>query len=396
MKRIFLYLSLVLLAFSFYTARPVLAQSETPPAGPVGEIRGAVINRNTGKVVAESLEVMLHILDSNFAEKDMKHAQSQPDGTFVFADIPFDANLQFAAMATYEGVTYFSETLPADLESMQVVMDVPIYETTTDLATVQVDQMHVLFDLSTDGLETKELYIVSNTGERTVKDVYDLGNDKFAALKLPLPEDADYIFFKPDDQDRFIKLKGEFADTYPLLPGDRPTQIATDYLVPYSGKRTYTYTAPVDTSRINFIVPEQAGISLTAEGLQGPEVTTLQDGTIYQVYSYSDLKAGTSLSVTLSGTPLGAPKNTSASNALAISVALLGLAVIGIGVWWWRRPGTTEEEENGTVATMDEPRLDDLIAEIARLDETYEQEGLSPEEHQRRRQELMQRAKHLL
>jgi len=32
---------------------------------------------------------------------------------------------------------------------------------------------------------------------------------------------------------------------------------------------------------------------------------------------------------------------------------------------------------------VDQPTLDDLIAEIARLDETYEQEGLSPEEHQR-------------
>jgi hypothetical protein len=147
---------------------------------------------------------------------------------------------------------------------------------------------------------------------------------------------------------------------------------------------------------MNFIVPEQSGISLTAEGLQSPEVTTLQDGTIYQVYSYSDLKAGTSLSVTLSGTPLGASKNTSASNALAISVAFLGFAIIGIGVWWWRRPEAIEEQGSETTATLDQPTLDDLIAEIARLDETYEQEGLSPEEHQRQRQDLMQRAKHLL
>lgn len=395
MKPIFVSIFLVLFAFSLYPTRPVLAQSETPPAGPVGEIRGTVINRNTGKVVAESLEVMLHILDSNFAEKDMKHAQSLSDGTFIFTDIPFDANLQFAAMATYEGVTYFSETIPADLESMQVVMDVPVYETTTDLATVQVDQMHVLFNLSTDGLETKELYIVSNTGERTVKDVYDLGNDKFAALKLPLPEDADYIFFKPDDQDRFIKLKGAFADTYPILPG-QPSQIATNYLVPYSSERTYTYTAPVDTARMSFIVPEQAGISLTAAGLQGPEVTTLQDGTIYQVYSYSDLKAGTSLSVTLTGTTPGPQKNTNASNALAMSVAFLGFAIIGVGIWWWRRPETTEGEENETVATADQPGLDDLIAEIARLDESYAQEVLSEEEYEHQRKALMQKAKELL
>jgi hypothetical protein len=32
---------------------------------------------------------------------------SQPDGTFVFSNVPFDANTQFAVMATFNGVTYF-------------------------------------------------------------------------------------------------------------------------------------------------------------------------------------------------------------------------------------------------------------------------------------------------
>ncbi len=237
MKKFFLPLLLLLFAFSVYPARPAMAQDDSPPAGPVGEVRGTIINRNSGKLITESLEVMLHVLDLDFVEKDMRHGRSQPDGTVVFPDVQFNANIQFAMVATYEGVTYFSETTPADMQTMQVSIDMPVSETTTDLSAVQIDQMHVLFEFSTDGLATKELYIVSNRGERTVKDVYDLGEDKFAALKFPLPEDADYIFFKPDDQDRFVKLNGAFADTYPILPGGQPTQIMTSYLVPYSGNR---------------------------------------------------------------------------------------------------------------------------------------------------------------
>ena len=114
----------------------MLAQAETPPAGPVGEVRGTVINLNSGKAVNESLEVMLHVLDLDLAEKDMKHGQSQPDGTFVFPDVPFDANIQFAVMATFNAVTYFSDTMPADMTSMQVSIDVPVYETTADLASI--------------------------------------------------------------------------------------------------------------------------------------------------------------------------------------------------------------------------------------------------------------------
>ena len=396
MKRIFLPLLILFFAFSAYPARPALAQDENPPVGPVGDVRGTVINRNSGKVVTQSLEVMLHILDMNLVDQGMEHGQSNPDGTFVFADIPFNETTQFAVMATYDGVSYFSETTPADMKSMRVSIDMPVYETTTDLSAVQIDQMHVLFEFSTDGLETKELYIVSNTGERTVKDVYDLGEGKSAALQFPLPEDADYIFFKPDDQDRFVKLNGTFADTYPILPGGQPAQIMTSYLLPFSGERVYTYTAPVSTAKINFILPDQPGISLQGEGLVPAEPTTLQDGTLYQVYSYSYLKAGEKLSVTLTDTTPIRQSTSTNNNLIAAGAAFLGFAVIGVGVWRWRRQENTEVEEDALSAQSDGNTLDQLIAEIARLDESHEQGRLSSEDHQRQRQELMQRAKPLL
>ena len=396
MKRILLPLLILLFAFSAYAARPALAQDDSPPTGPVGEVRGTIINRNSGQVVTESLEVMLHILDQNFVDKAMEHGQSQPDGTFVFPNIPFDANIQFAVMATYDGVTYFSKTTPADMKSMQVNIDMPVYETTTDLSAVQIDQMHVLFEFSIDGLGTKELYIISNTGERTVKDVYDLGEGKSAALQLPLPEDADYVFFKPDDQERFVKLNGAFADTYPILPGDQPAQIMTSYLVPYSGERVYNYTAPMNTARINLFLPDQAGISLKGAGLTGPTSTMLQDGTSYQVYSYSDLKAGDTLSVTITGKTTVPQSNNSTNNLIAIAAAFLGFVTIGVGVWWWRRPESTEVEEEDAPIQSDEPTLDALIAEIAQLDETHEQQGLSTEDYETQRRALMQKAKNLL
>ena len=396
MKRIWLYPLVLLFTFSSYAVQPARAQAETPPAGPVGEVLGSVINSNTGRVVTESLEVMLHVLDLDLADKDMKHAQSEADGTFVFPDVPFDANTQFAVMATFHGVTYFSNTLPADMTSMQVNIDVPVYETTTDLAAVQIDQMHVLFEFSTDGLETKELYIISNSGERTVKDVYDLGGDKFASLKFPLPADADYIFFKPDDQDRFVKLSGAFADTYPILPGDQPSQVMTSYLVPYSGERVYTYTAPVNTARINFLLPDQASISLNGPGLTGPESMTLQDGISYQVYSYSDLKADDTLNITIAGTTTNPQSNKKTNNLIALGVGILGLAVMGTGAWWLRRSESAQDEEAEGSDQPQEPTLEELIAEIARLDETQEQQGLSMEEYQNQRQALLQKAKQLL
>ena len=126
MKRILIFLAIVGFSLSTYSVRRALAQSPTPPPGPLGEVRGRVINQNTGKVVAQTMEVMLHILDPDYADKDMLHGQSQPDGSFVFTDVPFDPSFQFAVMTTFDGVTYYSPVQAADMSSLKVALDVPV------------------------------------------------------------------------------------------------------------------------------------------------------------------------------------------------------------------------------------------------------------------------------
>ena len=393
MKHIFLRYLIAVIVFSALVTRPALAQSDTPPTGPVGEIRGTVINRNTGEVVAESLDVMLHVLDQDFTDKDMQHAQSGKDGTFLFADIPFEENLQFEVMAIYKDVTYSSELAPVDLNSMQVVIDVPVYESTTDLSSLQIDQMHVLFDFAEDGLESKEIYVISNLGERTVKDAYSLEGDRSATLKLPLPTDADYIFFSPQDQDRFFKYSGGFADTYPILPG-ASAQLMVDYMVPYTGERNYTYTAPLNVAQINFLVPEQVDVSLQGTGLLGPEAMTLQNGKSYKVYSYTALAAGQNVSLSISGKVASATGNTKSGTPLVLGIAFLGLALMGVGIWWWRRPESAQPDENEVPS--DQTTLDEVILKIAKLDDDLANGRLSPEAHQQLRQDLMRTAKQLL
>lgn len=396
MKRVLVYLIIALFAFSAYFTHPALAQAETPATGPVGEVRGTITNHNTGKLVTESLEIMLHVLDQDLTDLDMKHAQSQSDGTFVFADVPFDANLQFTVMAIYNGATYSSNPSPVDMNSMQVAVDVPVYDSTTDLTDVRIDQMHVLFDFAEDGLETQEIYVISSASERTVKDVYQLEAEKFATLKFPLPADADYIFFKPDDQDRFIKLNRGFADTYPILPSIGSSQLMVSYLVPYNGEREYAYTAPLDIGNLNFLLPETSNVSLQGAGLTGPESMILENGESYEVYSYSDLNMGQTVRISIGGqfTSGELGKNSNTSNFLAIGAAVLGFAIIGAGIWWWRRSENSPEVGNGI--SSNSATLDGLILEIAKLDEDHERGRLSAEAYQQLRQNLMRKAKRLL
>jgi hypothetical protein len=272
---------------------------------------------------------------------------------------------------------------------------VPVYESTSDLAGVQVDEMHVLFTFAEDGLETKEIYVLSNLGGRTVKDVYKLDGDRYATLQFPLPSDADYVFFKPDDQDRFVKSDEWFTDTYPILPGTQSAQIMVSYLVPFSDGSAYAYKAPLRIARENFLIEESAGVSLQGTGLAGPEQIALQDGKSYLAYSFSNVNAGDTLDVSLVGMANSESNKRKGSTVpLASGAAILGLALICLGVWWWRRPENAKSELYE--AQVDEATLDDVIAEIARLDHEHERGNLDSEEHHRQRQQLLQKAKRLL
>jgi hypothetical protein len=396
MKRVSLTLVFVLIFLASFGVQSAAAQTEVPPtpAGPIGQVTGTLVNRNTGKLVSESLEVMLHVLDKDFVDQNMLHAQSDTDGTFIFEDVPFAEGLQFAVMTVFDGATYTSETVPVDMTSLKVAVEVPVYESTPDLSALQVEQMHVVFDLAEDGLETKEIYVVSNPGDRTVKDAFQLEDGKTATLEFPLPSDADYIFFKPDDQDRFVKLNGGFAETYPIPPGTQSTQFMVTYLVPYSGERAYAYTAPMAIAQMNFLLPDQGRLALEGAGLMGPEAMSLPNGGSYQMYTYPDLKAGQTVSFTITGrSAVPAAGTTNVSTSIGVGAAILGLLIIGGGLIWWRRNNGVREEDEGTESGSE---FDRTVNEIARLDEAHERGELDEVQYREERQVLRERARALL
>lgn len=398
MKR---YFFLLLLVFSLLWAAgpsPAIAQEGIPPEDAAsGVVLGTIINQNKGSIVTGSLEVMLHVWDKQYVDLGMEHGQSRADGTFEFSGVAFDTERLYAVMTTFEDVTYYSDIVPGPADSDELELTVPVIETTTDLAAVQADQIHLLFDFAEDGMETSEVYILSNLGERTIKGAVTLDGGQAATLRFPLPEDADFIFFQPDGQDRFIKFPGGFADAYPLVPGEGSGQFMVQYLVPFSTGREYSYTAPVDVQMINFLLPANSGVSLEGQGLSGPQPYTVQSGKPYQLYTFENISAGETVEVAFKGKPSTA-STTGTSNAtlpIALGGVVLGLTMIGVGVWWWRRP-EDGNSENGTFSSgidLEHATFDDIISEIALLDEAKEKGLIDGEQHSQKRKELLLEAK---
>lgn len=393
MKKYFLLLTILVWAWGA-TPQGTRAQEPTPEAA-TGVVTGQIFDQNKSAVVAKSQEVMLHVWDESYQELGMLHAQSQPDGIYRFSAVDLVPGRFYAVMTTFDDVVYSSTTVPAPADSNELKLDVPVYETTSDPSTLQIDQMHVLFDLATDGLDTTEIYIISNSGERTVKDAITLADGKKASLRFPLPAKADFVFFQPDEQDRFIKYSGGFADTAPVQPGEQSDQLSVKYLVPFDQEQTYSFTAPLDIKMMNFLLPKDKGVSVQGTGLAGPQPYTSESGVAYQVYSYGDISAGQTISLTFTGKPAqgSQPRSSNSTLPLALGGGLLGLAMVGVGIWWRVKPEDEPDEGEETDADPAEGTLDDLITQIARLDQAFERGELDEGEYQLERKRLREQAR---
>jgi hypothetical protein len=383
---------------------PTAAPTAAPDAAvdiPKGVISGKIINKNDAAKPLGDLEVMLHVVDQDQNELGMLHGKSTPDGSYQIADVPFQIGMGYVAAVAFEGTTYYSDLVPAEAGKTNVTLDVPVYESTTELSNVQVAQMHVLFGFASDGMEVKEIYALSNKGDKTVKDGVDVPGKEGvkASIQFPLPDKADFINFEPQDPDRFIKFPGGFVDRASIVPGEISSQFLVSYLLPYSKPLTFALKTVLPVTRLNFVLPDDLGVTLKGEGLSGPEQVTAKNGSTYSLYMLEDIPAGKDIILTFEGDPVipQGQVSTTASAAstpkqlpLLIGIGVLGVSLIGGAAFWWVRSARSEET-NGEEAEVDE--FESLLASIAQLDQRYEHGEVEEILYHQQREILMAKAR---
>jgi len=387
-------------------AAPVAAQSggtpqPTPALQPV-TVTGSVVNRSEGGAVPDSLDLVLHAWDEQFSERLMLDGQSEPDGTFRFEDVALEPGLLVNVMATYtyQGVSYFSTPVLAGDEDSLPAFEVPIYETTSDASQVQIGRMHVLFTFSHAGLEVAEVYSLSNTGDRTVKDAAALADGAPATFEFPLPEGATNVAFYPEAGSRFVRTSDGFADAAPLLPGENSGQVMVNYILPYTSGMTYAYTARLATRGLNFMYAEDAGVTVAGDGLAPTGVQQTGDGFKFAVLSGGPLQPGQTARVTLSGEPQvsvmppavtrtdAATASSSPSGVIVVAGIALGLGLVAVGAWWFR-----QSSQNTLAAAPAESEFEALLMQIALLDEARERGEVDETIYTSRRAALIEQAR---
>ncbi len=374
----------------------VLAQAPEPEA--TITIVGQITNGTPGGEVPEGLPVMLHTFDGE-AMTGMTDGTSDANGGFRFENVPFSPGQSFEVMVTYQDVTYFSERIAPEAGQTQLELPVTIYETTTDATTVQVEQLHLLLDFTPGAMHVVQIYILSNTGDRTV-----VAEDQ-KGLRFHLPDGAVDVDFEDNlGGERFVRLEDGFVDTAPVPPGTGTLPVVVRYALPYQDQIELAVPVDYPTLSADVLLPEM-GVTLNGEGWNAEREMLLR-GRIHQVYSYDRVPAtpGDSLQLAVAGKPDMSARMTDPAAETAVSNGeppwvlitgvVLALLLIGAGgLWWWL-------ERRQAVAPIPASASTDAMASLLRamadLDEAREAGTIDDATYREQRARLRAQAMTLL
>jgi len=358
-----------------------------------GAVRGVVENAS-GIAVPAGAIVSLHA----FNQMQLVYTATttlNEDSSFTFQDIDVPAGLAFLATIEHGGVAYGSDIVMAEGESKQVELLIHIYETTSDTSSLSVDRLHYLMELVDDKtLRVVELYVISNTSDRTVM----AAEQGKPVITFSLPDNAVNLQMQEGEiGTRYVKTEYGFGDTVPVRPGQASYQAMFSYELPFDRKLELALKARLPVRAVVILTPE-GSISLKGKGIQDGGTRDMQ-GMQYHVYNGSGLAAGDELSLSInigSGGAVAALTGGSSANLL-IGLGALGIVLILAGVWlYWRgRPAASETPpESRRAAHLDNP--DVIMDAILALDDLYEDGQLPEDAYLQRRAELKARLKDMM
>lgn len=321
----------VLLAAAFAVCATAWAPAAiAAPSAPI--VTGAVVDGTTGDPVPD-LAVTLHLF-SDTAELGSMKATTDATGAFSFADLATDAK-GYQVTAVYKDVLYRNQM--AKLTSGKPIdVTLKVYETTTDPANIIQASWIVWVDREGSGFAVQHDIQWNNGGDTAYTGSSSPSGGTPIATQVPLAAGATNFQFLGTYLDTPGQVQGStYVNPQPIVPG---TSGAT---VRYSVKQITQLKLPVTlpTASLQLYVP--SGVDVKADGLTASGQVT-DRGITYERYTASNLQAGDTIDVSLSGLGGG-------SKGSPILLGIIGgLIVVGAGgLALWKIAGRGQRPARG-------------------------------------------------
>ena len=354
-----------------------------------GIIEGQVINGTENGGTVENQEIILTTyLDG--AEVETKSTLTDPDGSFLFSELPTEAGYSYDVAIFYQEAEYHSERLvfADDGYVKSIVLDV--YDATENPEAIQIEVAHVIIYAEPDILHVEEYFIFFNESDKTYIGTPSSNDDSTReTLRFSLPEGASGLQISRGLMDCCItSTENGLVDSMAVLPG--PKEIVYSYHI-YLDSKKYVFSEGVNYPIKNLTLLIQGdNIDISSEQLFASEPLSVE-GTAFNHLSGNNIARGEVISVRLSNLPV------TGNSANMIWLALI-LAILTIGflfVFALRRrklgvvvpPGHEEQSDQ------------EALTELAQLDDDFEDGKIDEEVYRRLRAEkksrLMKSAKYV-
>ncbi len=301
------------------------------------------------------------------------------DGTFVFNNVSMAVNRIFTAEVEYKGIQYQSDFKVASAGTTQLTLPpIKVHEASDDYTLLKISQVHYYSDFATQGTaQFLVIYSFLNPGDKTVV----LSSDGKTIPFIKIPAGAQDVGYQAAQNSATL---ASTQNGFAAPPSDQTYSIIAFFTLPYNNSLKIDQPFALDTPSVLVLIPDGMkveGAQLTSQGIQAIQNVN------YQELTASDLKAGDTLSFTVSGSPKTGPAAAAPDNLQGwlIGAGVFGLALIGAGVWMFmrdRRPRSGDEAEEEFETT------EDIMDAILALDDLHRAGKINTEAYRSRRDEL--------
>ncbi|NOZ50134.1 MAG: cytochrome c [Chloroflexi bacterium] len=379
-----------------------LGIGETSPAMTGDGVITVTVGNGTTNESMIDLPVRLVIFEGE-SFYDIQDAMSDENGVAVFANLPTDTTWAYIVEVIYNSVPYDSELQQFDATTSALEVPMFVYETGATLDDVRISRAHWVVSLENPNqVDIGELYAFTNTGDRVY--VGEGGADVMPpkVLSFVFPEDAVNLSVEGGDTGkRFIIEGNQATDTMPLVPGTR--QILFRYSLPVkdgSASLGHVIQYPVDF--LNLLVPD-VGIQVEAPDWTAGDLLKTQSGS-YLNYVLTKQPAGLDPQTRLTNISAKAVQQTTTNTQQGQQVidanATPGISgspylpwVLAIAAVLLLTAGTVlvVRHQRAVATTMPHTRRrqqEELIEQIADLDDAFETGELDRSDYDAQRQML--------
>lgn len=341
-----------------------------------GTIEGQVVNKSIGGSNVADVEVQL-ITNLNNGEVGSATAQTDSSGRFVFDNLPTDSGYSYQVKLIYQEAEYFSEGLIFDEGETTKSVEVLVYDSTTSDEAIKVSTAHTIIYVEQGYLRVKEYFLFVNESDRTY-----VGSQEIAAegrkqtLAFSIPQEVTEIeLYSGLTEGNIYRTESGIVDASPVLPGEK--EVSYSYKLKYdSGEYILSQKINYQTVKFNFLVQGE-GIKIDNARLTVSEPLDM-NGARFNYLSGEELAPGDTLVTKLSGLPQPSSKAVLIWVTLAIAVLAFGAIFIYLRRDKWRAQPIT-------LTSGLEQRRQRLLAEIAQLDDSFEDGEVQDEVYRRER-----------